>query len=325
MKRCLYILLVVLVVVLSGCVSVSEKKSSLAAKSTTVTSFAEMQFDSLSLEKPMDIELGDEKKIYQFKDGKNYYTAVSLPEATGKTYITFRSYLSGSLLNSVSMLIPRFAFLDGQKRLIASKSPTVILREEDYWRGQSYYGRVTVPDRAVYAVVYATEKTDASLVAISENGVRWTVVLSPSGETRITATTQAVALVSDSGKVESSSKAQLFFVAKMNGERISNAMTDSGAASVGTGFALNTVLTTRELPAKPLKLTLMGTHHTGAPIHALMSQLAGTYFSVEGDVNFTPEPGKKYVVKGELKKIGSSVWIEDAETGRRVTRKVTDD
>ena len=71
-----------------------------------------------------------------------------------------------------------------------------------------------------------------------------------------------------------------------------------------------------------MKLKLRGTHITGAPIHARFSQAAGTFFSVEGTVEFTPSPGGYYEVKGELKKEGSSVWIEDARTDERVTEKI---
>jgi hypothetical protein len=70
-------------------------------------------------------------------------------------------------------------------------------------------------------------------------------------------------------------------------------------------------------------LTLRGSHATGAPVHALASQMAGTFFSVEDTVDFLPEPDHVYVVKGDLKKAKSSVWIEDVATGKPVTQIVT--
>ena len=51
--------------------------------------------------------------------------------------------------------------------------------------------------------------------------------------------------------------------------------------------------------------------------------MAGTFYSVEGVVNFTPRPDGKYIVKGELGKAKSSVWIEDVDTGKPVTLIVT--
>ena len=111
-------------------------------------------------------------------------------------------------------------------------------------------------------------------------------------------------------------------VTEVDGERVPNSNSESSKISSGTGFSLNTVFATREVPAKALKLKLVATHITGAPIHALFSHAAGTFFSVDGVVDFTPLAGGKYVVKGELKKEGSSVWIEDETTGRVVTEKI---
>ena len=71
-----------------------------------------------------------------------------------------------------------------------------------------------------------------------------------------------------------------------------------------------------------MKVHLKGSHTTGAPIAAMISQAAGTFYSVEGTVEFSPQPGGQYLVKGELGKEASSVWIEDAYTGQLVTEKV---
>jgi hypothetical protein len=132
-----------------------------------------------------------------------------------------------------------------------------------------------------------------------------------------------VATISDSGFAESGAKAQLFVLLEVDENRIQNSIGASAGASSGQGFALTTRVVSRQVPAKPMKLKLKGTHTTAAPIHAIVSQAAGTFFSVEGTVDFTPAPGGNYVVKGELKKEGSSVWIEDAVTSQPVTQKIT--
>ncbi len=131
-----------------------------------------------------------------------------------------------------------------------------------------------------------------------------------------------VAIVSDSSQSESNSKAQLFAMTEIDGNRIMNGFWASANASQGRGFALTVVNTERSVPAKAARVTLRGSHTTAAPIQAMASQVAGTFFSVEGVVNFEPRPDGKYVVKGELKKGASSVWIEDAATGQPVTEKV---
>jgi WD40 repeat protein len=58
------------------------------------------------------------------------------------------------------------------------------------------------------------------------------------------------------------------------------------------------------------------------PIHEFASRTAGTFFEVEGVVEFNPAPNGKYKVSGSLSKITSAVWIEDLETHEIVTEKV---
>lgn len=131
-----------------------------------------------------------------------------------------------------------------------------------------------------------------------------------------------VATVSDSGFSESRTTAQIFVLSQINGNRIADSFHASAAASYGQGFALTTRYVERPVPATPMKVVLRGSHATGAPIQALVSQASGTFFSVEGTVDFSPHPGGKYIVKGELKKEGSSIWIEDSSTQKPVTQKV---
>lgn len=131
-----------------------------------------------------------------------------------------------------------------------------------------------------------------------------------------------VAEVADSGSPGDGKKSTAFAVMEVNGNNIDNSFRASAGASYGKGFALTTRYVTRTVPAVPMKVRLQGSHMTGAPIHAIAAQMAGTFFSVEGVVDFTPAPGGKYVVKGVLQKEGSSVWIEDRATGLPVTEKI---
>lgn len=132
----------------------------------------------------------------------------------------------------------------------------------------------------------------------------------------------ATANVADSGFTEDGTKAQLYAMTEIDGNRIPNAFGASAGASYGKGFALTAVFPSRDVPIKPMKVKLVASHATGAPIHALFSQAAGTFFSVEGVVDFSPKADGKYVVRGVLKKEGSSVWIEDVDTQKVVTEKI---
>jgi len=131
------------------------------------------------------------------------------------------------------------------------------------------------------------------------------------------------ATIRDTGFSEDSRKAQMFAVVEIDGNGIMNAFGASAMASHGRGAALTTVYPQRRVKAAPMRLLLRGSHATGAPIHAIASQIAGTFFSVEGSVEFTPQPGGVYVVKGKLKRDESSVWIEDVSTGMPASTVVT--
>lgn len=135
--------------------------------------------------------------------------------------------------------------------------------------------------------------------------------------------TGPTAVIADSGISEDGTKAQLFALMEVDGNRVGNAFGASAAASHGRGASLTTVYPQRAVPARPMKLLIRGSHATGMPIHAIASQIAGTFFSVEGTVHFTPEAGRRYVVRGDLKKDKSSVWIEDAETGKPASAAIT--
>ncbi len=131
--------------------------------------------------------------------------------------------------------------------------------------------------------------------------------------------TGPVAYLQDSGYPEDSTKAAIFAAVEIDGKTILHSFSQSASASYGRGFFLTTVYTGRKVKAEPMKVTLNASHATGAPIAAIASKIAGTFFSVEGVVDFTPSTDGRYVVKGVLKKEGSKVWIEDLETGKPVT------
>ena len=131
------------------------------------------------------------------------------------------------------------------------------------------------------------------------------------------------ATLRDTGFSEDSTKAQMFAATEIDGNRIMNSFWASANASHGRGASLSTIFTERRVKAAPMKVTLKASHATGAPIAAMASQMAGTFFSVEGVVEFTPKAEGQYVVKGVLKKERSSVWIEDLETGKPVTTVVS--
>jgi hypothetical protein len=126
----------------------------------------------------------------------------------------------------------------------------------------------------------------------------------------------------DTGERESDGKGVFFVAVAIDGKDIENSLRESRRASAGRGFSLTGILTTRQVPVTPMKLKLVGTHMTAAPIHELAARAAGTFFSVEGVVEFRPVEGRKFLVTGELTKPKSCVWVADATTKTPVTEQV---
>ncbi|MGC4060725.1 MAG: hypothetical protein QM749_07720 [Aquabacterium sp.] len=132
-----------------------------------------------------------------------------------------------------------------------------------------------------------------------------------------------IATVIDSGKYEDSTKAQIFAITEIDGHSIRDSFSTSHQASYGQGATLRLELTERQVPARVMKVKIRGSHATGAPIQELASKAIGTFFEVEGVVEFNPQADKRYIVVGVLSKQDSAVWIEDEATHQPVTPKVT--
>lgn len=311
-----------LILLLTGCASVAEKRSAVASLPATVKSFADMEFVPVPLEQSRDLSLEDPKHVFAFPEGNGHFAAIALPASDKPRTIVFRSYSMGVLLQDATVVVPKVTFLDEARQPLGTALPVNIRNDSDFFRGESFFGRVAVPAAATRAVLQAAEAIAQSLIVRSENGTPWPVAMAPAGKTSVSVTTVPVATIEDSGFPEDGTKAQFFVIAAVDGKSVPNSLRETAAASSGTGFNQNAVFTGREIPVKPTKLTLLGTHRTGAPIHEIASRAAGTFFSVEGDVQFTPVVGSRYVVKGVLSKEGSSVWLEDAATGQVVTEKV---
>ena len=131
------------------------------------------------------------------------------------------------------------------------------------------------------------------------------------------------ASISDHGFPEDGFKAHLFYVRAFDGEPVRSSAQASRAAGYGGGFRTSLRYVEHRVPIKPLRVALVGTHVTGAPIHELALRASGEFLRVEGEVTFTPVEGGEYFVKGELQKSGSYVCIADARTEQCVTQQVT--
>jgi len=127
------------------------------------------------------------------------------------------------------------------------------------------------------------------------------------------------ATLKDSALIRGRTKADMFVAETLNGEAIENSILQSKRASAGRGFSLKTGIIERQIVAgKPLRVGLKARTVHAAPILAL----AGTVYQVTGEVEFTPQPDAKYVVRGKFSEDYSAIWIEDAASKEVVGKKI---
>jgi hypothetical protein len=119
-----------------------------------------------------------------------------------------------------------------------------------------------------------------------------------------------------SGRVEDATTRQTFLVVEFVGADLL-AVPGCGPALRGTAVAAHCIGT--ELPARPMKLRLRGSHRTDTLEQESARRAAGTFLVVEGEVDFVPIADRKYVVTGELAPGRSAVWIEDTVTKQPAT------
>lgn len=121
--------------------------------------------------------------------------------------------------------------------------------------------------------------------------------------------TEDIATIDDSFQRQSRSKANFYYISQVGGKPIRNSLVASSKASSGRGARLITRGASRSIPVKPLSLYLVGRVYHSSPVGAMLG--AGSNYTVEGEVDFTPEAGASYLVNGRLSEDYSAVWIED--------------
>jgi hypothetical protein len=108
-------------------------------------------------------------------------------------------------------------------------------------------------------------------------------------------------------------------VVSVNGKRVRNSIDATQEASSSMGRVLHIRTVEQSLEPSPQRLTLACKTVHASPVGSLL----GSSASVEGDVEFSPVPHGTYMVNGVLDTPEQSVWIEDANTGEVVTKRVT--
>lgn len=127
-----------------------------------------------------------------------------------------------------------------------------------------------------------------------------------------------IAVVRDSIYSNSSRKADIFFVSHIDGKKIRDSLIETRVRNNGRGFSMNPAVLDRPVQAQPSVFRIVGRTEYAAPILALTN----TVYEVAGEVTFTPETNKTYVVRGELGENYSAVWIEETASKTVMGKKI---
>jgi hypothetical protein len=157
-------------------------------------------------------------------------------------------------------------------------------------------------------------RTFVAFLAVALSACATTAKLVPDGYTGPTAT------IKDSTRVSrGDSCGDFFFLNEYAGKSADNALQASARDNAGSGMTFSVVHDfSRPVPASSANFFIVGRTHCAAPIQ----ELTGTVRLVGGNVDFTPQDGKVYVIKGELTSDHSAVWLEDEKTGVQVGNKL---
>ena len=127
------------------------------------------------------------------------------------------------------------------------------------------------------------------------------------------------ASIKDSFKTYGTSKADMFYVAQVNGSDVENTRIKTQKANAGRGMLMRPVPVMHEVPAaRSVTLNIVGRTQHAAPV----LELTNAVYEVKGTIEFIPEAGKTYAIRGELGDGGSSVWIEQDATHAIVGKKI---
>jgi len=127
-----------------------------------------------------------------------------------------------------------------------------------------------------------------------------------------------VSTIKDSAIAHSSTKADFYSVTEVDGKRIEDSRSKTRQVNYGRGMIMDPVVLDRQVPSGTRVLKLVGRTEYAAPILTLTSPV----YQVLGEVTLDLQPGKTYVVRGELGENYSAVWVEDESSNGIVGSKV---
>lgn len=131
--------------------------------------------------------------------------------------------------------------------------------------------------------------------------------------------TGPTAVITDTVEPISNSQVAIFMVSRVNDRMIANSSVATSQANrgMGMGFAFTRAVE-REVPTGLLTLRIEGLTQSASDIQAIFAR----NYSVSGTVQLKARPNTQYVVKGILNRGRRAVWVEEEQSGKRVTQVI---
>lgn len=313
-----------LLLTLAGCVSVGELKQELNNRQSVATSLDQLDYRPLASEVPLSIKM-NEQQAYLFPSGKSFAAGLAVPDVKNPHKLEISTYLTSSYIPSASVFVPRFLFLDAQKQIVGELGKYRLTRESDFWKGGYFHASVAIPASTSFVVMYTDENPEPVLGMMTDNGIEHALPHAPSGSVTLTLSKPfpadydfSTAVIKDSVQTYSSSKADFFVVSRIQQATTNNSLQKTLQLNQGRGLTMTPYLVDQEVPTQKVSVQLLGRTHYAAPILALTN----TVYEIKGDVEFTPQANKVYVVKGVLGEDYSAIWLEEQGTGNIVGNKI---
>mgnify|MGYP000070029680 FL=1 len=309
---------------LAGCVSVGELKQELNNRQSVASSLEQLDYRPLASEVPLSIKM-NEQQAYIFPSGKSFAAGLALPDVSNPHKLDISTYLTSSYIPSASVFVPRFLFLDAQKQIIGELGKYRMTRESDFWKGGYLHASVVTPASTAFVVIYTDENPEPELGTMTEHGIENALPHAPSGSVTLSLSKPfpadhdfSTAVIKDSVQTYSTSKADFFVVSKIQQTATISSLQKTLQLNQGRGMFMIPYLVDQEIAAQKINIQLLGRTHYAAPILALTN----TVYEIKGDVEFTPQANKVYVVKGVLSADYSAIWLEEQGTGNIVGNKI---
>jgi hypothetical protein len=163
MRRHLFTV-VAITVILAGCASVQQRAEELRSKLPCCATLPEIPYRPADLRPEHIFELSDTSPVFNFREGKSYFHAISIQPSAASRNVKVRIFQQGSqgfepMKNSL-VLCPTVVFLDEEKKPFASVDLPISKAKPTSFLGPSitearvWHSSMDVPAAAAHIIFY---------------------------------------------------------------------------------------------------------------------------------------------------------------------------